>query len=289
MINKNLNIKINSKAIFGLLCFAVFFLITNCDPDETQDVTNFKLLVMEDEFDGTALNPDVWTPVDAPALLGNGSLQYYTSRPENILVEDGMLKIIAREEAFEGSAYTSGRIETNGLFEKKYGRFEARIKMPWGQGIWPAFWMLGSECEENDEFGAIGWPNCGEIDIVEVRGQEPTIVNGTIHGPGYAGGDFNAGDEVGKSYDLVDERVDTDFHIYGIEWGEGYINFYVDDVLYNQIKSDDEKVTGEWVFDNPFYMILNLAVGGGFSGPPNADTVFPQTMYIDYVRVYTEE
>jgi len=284
MINKNLNIKIISKAIFGLLFFAVFFLITNCDPDETQDVTNFKLLVLEDEFNGTELNPDVWAPVDAPALLGNGSLQYYTSRPENILVEDGMLKIIARQEAFEGSAYTSGRIETNGLFEKKYGRFEARIKMPWGQGIWPAFWMLGSDCEENSEFGAIGWPDCGEIDIVEVRGQQPTIVNGSIHGPGY-----NGESAVTKIYDLVDDRVDTDFHIYGVEWGEGYINFYVDDVLYNQIKSDDEKVTGEWVFDNPFYMILNLAVGGGFSGAPNADTVFPQTMYIDYVRVYTEE
>jgi beta-glucanase (GH16 family) len=216
-------------------------------------------------------------------------LQYYTSRPENILVEDGMLKIIARQESFEGADYTSGRIETKGLFEKQYGRFEARIKMPWGQGIWPAFWMLGSECEENNQFGAIGWPDCGEIDIVEVRGQEPTIVNGSIHGPGYAGGDadFNEGEAVSKSYDLVDERVDTDFHIYGIEWGEGYINFYVDDVLYNQITPSDEEVTGEWVFDDPFYMILNLAVGGGFSGPPNEDTVFPQTMYVDYVRVYS--
>ena len=116
-----------------------------------------------------------------------------------------------------------------------------------------------------------------------MRGQLPTIVNGSIHGPGY-----DAESAVTKSYDLVDERVDTDFHIYGIEWGEGYINFYVDDVLYNQIKSDDDEVTGEWVFDNPFYMILNLAVGGGFSGFPNADTVFPQTMYIDYVRVYSE-
>ena len=287
MINK----KINSNLIFKFLCLSVFVLITNCDLDETQTVANFNNLVMADEFDGLTLNSDVWAPVDGPALIGNGELQYYTSRSENIKVEDGLLKIIALEESFEGAAYTSARIETKGLFEREYGRFEASIKMPWGQGLWPAFWMLGSECVENDNFGAIGWPDCGEIDIVEVRGQEPTLVNGSIHGPGYAGGDadFNEGEAVTKVYDLGNERIDTDFHVYGIEWGKGYINFYVDDVLYNQITPSDDEVTGEWVFDDhPFFILLNIAVGGNSPGFPSVDTPFPQTMLVDYVRVYQE-
>ena len=125
----------------------------------------------------------------------------------------------------------------------------------------------------------VTWPQCGEIDIMEYKGQEPTLIHGTVHGPGYSGGSA-----ITKSYDLVNDRFDTGFHIFGIEWGEKYINFYVDDVLYNQITP--EKVKGEWVFNQPFYIILNLAVGGNYVGSPNSQTVFPQSMYVDYVRVY---
>jgi beta-glucanase (GH16 family) len=175
-----------------------------------------------------------------------------------------------------GSAYTSARIVTRGLFEQTYGRFEARIKLPWGQGIWPAFWLLGSN------FTEVGWPACGEIDIMEYRGQETSIVHGTVHGPGYS-----AGNGVTERYSLQNGRFDTDFHLFAVEWGRDYIDFYVDNNLYQTITPDD--VSGEWVFDHPFYIILNIAVGGSYVGPPNETTVFPQSMLVDYVRVYEEK
>ena len=128
--------------------------------------------------------------------------------------------------------------------------------------------------------GTVVWPQVGEIDIMEYRGQDPTVVHGSVHGPGYS-----AGEAITKSYTLENDRFDTGFHIFGIEWGPKYINFYVDDVLYNQITPKD--VTGDWVFDNnEFYIIMNLAVGGSFAGNPSSETVFPQTMMVDYVRVY---
>lgn len=244
--------------------------------DEEQEVTTLNTLVFSDEFDvdGTP-NPEVWgydigTGVDG---WGNQELQYYTNRSENVRVQDGNLVITALQEDFEGSAYTSARLLTKDLFEEQYGRFEARMKLPWGQGLWPAFWMLGADIAINP------WPNAGEIDIMEYRGQAPTKVEGTVHGPGYSGGE-----SIGKSYTLTNGRFDTDFHVFGIEWGPNYVNFYVDDVLYNQITPED--VTGEWVFNKPFFMLINLAVGGTFVGSPNADNVFPQTLLVDYVRVY---
>jgi beta-glucanase (GH16 family) len=200
-------------------------------------------------------------------------LQYYTDRTENVTVQNGVLLITARKESFNGSSYTSARLLTKGKFEQAYGRYEARIRVPYGQGIWPAFWLLGANSD------TVLWPQCGEIDIMEYRGQNPTTILGTVHGPGYSGGN-----SISKSYNLLNDRFDTGFHVYGIEWGPEYINFYVDDVLYNQITPSD--VTGEWVFDKPFYIIINLAVGGSFVGSPNSETVFPQTMLVDYVRVY---
>lgn len=272
MINKNL--KINSKFIYSIVCLAVFFLITNCDTDETQTVTTFDNLTWEDEFDvDGAPNSENWDYNIGGDGWGNNELQYYTDRTENVKVEDGMLHITALQEDFEGSGYTSARMITKGKFEQTYGRYEARIKLPWGQGVWPAFWLLGADIDTNQ------WPNCGEIDIMENRGQEPTLINGSVHGPGYSGA--NA---ITKPYELVGDRFDTDFHIFGIEWGSDYVNFYVDDVLYNQITPED--VTGEWVFDHDFYIILNLAVGGNYVGSPNENSVFPQTMMIDYVKVY---
>lgn len=269
MKNRFINI-----SVVTTLCLFAFIA---CSTDETQQVVNnFKNLVVSDEFntDG-ALNNALWTFDIGTGEngWGNNELQYYTDRPENIKIEDGMLHIIARQESFEGANFTSARIKTQGLFEQQYGRFEARIQLPWGQGIWPAFWLLGNDCEQNT------WPLCGEIDIMEYRGQEPTKVHGSIHGPGYS-----AGQAVTKSFTLENDRFDTGFHVFGIEWGPDFINFYVDDALYNRITPQD--VPGEWVFDHPFYIIMNVAVGGSFVGSPNAETQFPQTMLVDYIRVY---
>lgn len=248
--------------------------------DETQTVTTLSVPVLQEEFD-TDGTPDInlWsfdigdgTSEGLPGW-GNNELQYYTDRPENVTVENGFLVITAREESFEGSPYTSGRLITKDKFEQAYGRFEARMRLPWGQGLWPAFWMLGADIDENE------WPGAGEIDIMEYRGQEPSTILGSVHGPGYS-----AGEAITKSYTLDNDRFDTGFHVFGVEWAPDYVNFYVDDVLYNQITPED--VPGDWVFNKPFYILINVAVGGSFVGSPNAETEFPQTMLVDYVRVF---
>ena len=263
----------------GFLFVCALTLLLACSTDEKQTVTTMNRLVLQDEFnvdgapDNTLWNYDIGTGNNG---WGNNELQYYTDRPENIVVENGMLKITAIRELYMGSSFTSARITTKGKFEQQYGRFEARMKLPSGKGLWPAFWMLGNNID------TVNWPQCGEIDILENKGSQPTIISSALHGPGYSGGN-----PVFKSYTFTNTRVDTDFHIYGIEWGPSYVNFYVDNVLYNQITPDNDKVTGEWVFNsNPFYMLLNLAVGGNFDGAPNSSTVFPQTMLVDYFRVY---
>ena len=283
-IRFNRSLKTKASMLSSLVIAIMLF--SNCENSEIQVVTNFNTLVWQDEFsvDG-AIDATKWaydigdgTAQGIPGW-GNQERQYYTDRLDNVVVENGMLKIIAKEEAFMGSSYTSGRINTKGLFQQAYGRFEARIKLPWSQGLWPAFWMLG------DDSGGAVWPQIGEIDIMENKGQEPTVTHGSIHGPGYSGGN-----SITKDYILPSGRFDTEFHIFGVEWGPNYINFYVDDVLYNQITPDDLEDGDEWVFnDNEFHLILNLAVGGVFSGFPNENTVLPQTMYVDYVRVYAAD
>lgn len=272
----NRYIKSMARILFSFLGLGVLLTVAGCNTDETQKVTNFTELVMSDEFD-TEGAPDssIWKfdIGTGDNGWGNQELQYYTNRTENVKVDNGYLLITAKKEDFEGSNYTSGRLITKGLFEQKYGRFEARIRMPYGKGLWPAFWLLGSNIDN------VGWPQCGEIDIMEYLGDAPTVAFGSVHGPGYS-----AGEAESKKYTLTNDRFDTGFHIFGIEWGPNYINYYVDGDLYNQITPED--VNGEWVFDQPFYIIMNLAVGGNFPGSPNAETVFPQTMVVDYVRVY---
>ena len=283
MIYYKTSIKSN---MLSLLMFSlVAVTITSCNKDETQTVTTFSKLVKSDEFDtGTAPDNLLWSYEIGKGPFndgwGNNELEYYTSRPSNVKVANGNLELIAQKENYMGSQYTSARILTRGKFEQAYGRYEARIKLPSGQGIWPAFWILGANAAIGNGPGVV-WPQCGEIDIMENRGQQPTQILGTVHGLGYSGA--NA---ITKSYFLQNDRFDNDFHVFGIEWGPEYINFYVDDQLYNQITP--AKVTGQWVFDHPFYIILNLAVGGSFVGNPGASTVFPQTMYVDYVRVYEQ-
>jgi beta-glucanase (GH16 family) len=278
-MNRTKKYKIQEKPLLfmSFLLIAVF-VICSCETDETQTVANFNDLVMADEFntdgapDAAIWNFDIGTGDNG---WGNNELQYYTDRTDNVTVQNGVLIITAKEESFQGSNYTSARLTTKGKLEQTYGRYEARIRLPWGKGIWPAFWLLG-----DDSNGTEIWPQIGEIDIMEYLGDNPTSVFGTVHGPGYSGGE-----SISKSYQLDNDRFDNGFHIFGIEWGPDYINYYVDDVLYNQITPED--VPGEWVFNNgPFYIILNMAIGGALPGSPNEDTVFPQNMLVDYVRVY---
>jgi beta-glucanase (GH16 family) len=265
----NLNIK-------SILSLAVLVTLSSCSEDVKQTVVTKEQLVMSEEFntDG-APDSSMWSYNIGTGNngWGNNELQYYSDRPENVKVEDGMLKITAIKESFMGSSYSSGRILTKGKFEKKYGRIEARIKLPFGKGLWPAFWMLGANSD------TVIWPQCGEIDIMEYLGSKPTSIFGSVHGP-----EYSAGNAITKNYTLTNDRFDNGFHVFGIEWDENYINYYVDDVLYNQITPKD--VPGEWVFNQSFYIILNMAVGGNFPGSPNSSTVFPQTMLVDYIRVY---
>jgi beta-glucanase (GH16 family) len=267
---------IKYNTIKSLILTTSLLVIMGCSTDEKQTVTTMNNLVFQDEFDmDGAPNSDFWSYNIGTGSngWGNNELQHYTDRPQNVVIEDGMLKITARRESFMGSSYTSARILTKGKIEQKYGRIEARIKLPLGRGIWPAFWMLGANSDE------VIWPQCGEIDIMEYLGSNPITAFGTVHGPGYSGGE-----SISKNYTLTNSRFDTEFHIFGIEWGKDYINFYIDDKLYNQITPED--VPGEWVFNQPFYIILNMAVGGNLPGPPNTETSFPQTMLVDYIRIY---
>ena len=279
--------KIFATQILKYICLVAIIVTFSCETDDQQTVARSTNLVLSEEFDTDgAPNPSIWDFEIGTGPNGDGwgnqELQYYTNRPDNATIQNGMLLITAREESFEGAQYTSARLLTKDRFEQQYGRFEARIRLPFGQGIWPAFWMLGADIDENP------WPGAGEIDIMEYRGQEPTILIGSVHGPGY-----NGGNAISKEYTLENDRFDTGFHVFGIEWGPDFINYYVDDVLYNQITPEDinEETNGlgTWVFDKPFYILMNVAVGGSFVGSPNAETQFPQSMLVDYVRVYELE
>lgn len=264
-----------TKIICKIMPLIAFLIISACssstDPEKVQWT-----IVWQDEFDGPAgqlPNPENWN-FDIGTDWGNAQLEYSTDRPENASLDgNGNLAIVARQEAYESRNYTSARITTEDIFEPTFGRFEARMQLPWGTGIWPAFWLLGAN------FDQVGWPLCGEIDVMEYRGQEPFRVHGSLHGPGYSGAE-----PVTSRYDLYNDRFDTGFHLFAVEWSENLIKWYVDEILYQTVTSAD--VPGQWVYNQPFYIILNLAVGGNYVGPPNENTVFPQTLLIDYVRVY---
>jgi beta-glucanase (GH16 family) len=243
-----------------------------------------RTLIWSDEFNGpNGRLPDAakWKVVSDGSGFGNRELEYYTERPANIHLENGKLVITARRETYAGPdgvvrQFTSARIESAGRFELKYGRVEARIKVPKGQGIWPAFWMLGSD------FKAIGWPACGEVDIMENIGSEPSKVHGSLHGPGYSGGNPLSG-----AYTLPNQaRFSDGYHVFAIEWEPRTVRFYVDDVLYETQTADHVPEGRRWVFDHPFYIVLNVAVGGYWPGDPDSTTRFPTSMFVDYVRVY---
>ena len=242
-------------------------------------------LVWNDEFSGkkgSLPDPSKWTYDIGGNGWGNHELEYYTNRAENARIEDGKLVITARQEAYTGPdgvkfKYTSARLKTQGLFSQAYGRFEARIKLPAGQGIWPAFWMLG------ENFTSVGWPKCGEIDIMENVGKEPGINHGSLHGPSSA----NPTSDMTATITLPPgQKLSDDFHVYAVEWEPSAVRFYLDANLFATFKSAQWPAGGTWVFDHTFFIILNVAVGGDWPGSPDGTTVFPQVMQVDYVRVY---
>lgn len=232
-------------------------------------------LAWSDEFDGTTLNTDNWAPVNAGTGFGNKELQYYSSRPENLTIADGYLTITARLEAYKvGTAswkYTSAKISSSGKKDFTYGKIEARIKLPHGAGTWPAFWTLG--------YGS--WPSCGENDICEYQGSQPDQFQSNIHTKDYNGTN-------GKNFHFVKAfpNVADSFHVFSIEWSDLKIKYFVDGAQYWTFSSLSVTPVN-YPFNNPNYLILNLAIGGTMGGTVN-DSIFPQQMIIDYVRVYKD-
>ena len=244
-----------------------------------------------DEFDGPA-----GSPIDASKWRydlgdgcqsgncgwGNQEKEWYTSEPENIaLTGDGTLRIVARAAPtgltcyYGPCRYTSAKVTTRGLMLAAPGRVEARIKLPEGQGLWPAFWMLGGS------FPATGWPQCGELDIMENHGSNVTSVSSAVHGPGYSGNTPFV-----HNYPIGDGTFSDRFHTFAVEWNASQIVFSVDDKVHYRVGRDEVQRFGNYVFDQSFFVILNLAVGGTFDGDPKSAAILPATMLVDYVRVY---
>ncbi len=244
-------------------------------------------MVWNDEFsgqDGSLPDPKKWTYAIGGKGWGNHELEDYTNRKENAHIEKGNLVITAQKESFTGADgvtrdYTSARLKTQARFTQAYGRFEARIKIPQGQGMWPAFWMLG------EDIPSVGWPRCGEIDIMENIGKEPGTVHGSLHGPSITArtSDLTSIFSLPAGQNFADA-----FHLYAVEWEPNAVRFYVDSNLYATFNASQWPAGGTWVFDHPFFIILSLAVGGDWPGNPDASTKFPQSMLVDYVRVYTK-
>ncbi len=237
-------------------------------------------VVWSDEFSGpTGAAPDAskWNYDLGGGGWGNNEIEVYTDHRENSYL-DGQGNLVIRVVKAPSGDYTSARLKTLAKFSVRYGKIEARIKLPFGQGIWSAFWMLGI----NFESPGVGWPKCGEIDIMENIGREPGTVHGTVHGPGYS-----EEQGIGKAYTLSNGRRFTDdYQIFGIEWSPDSIQFFVDGSLYHSVIPSTLPTGTEWVFNHPFFLLLNVAVGGGWPGNPDSTTVFPQRMLVDYVRVY---
>lgn len=242
------------------------------------------ILTFSQEFDGPAgqaPDPKVWARDLGGGGFGNAELQSYTDGNANAFLDGkGCLVIEARKERTVGKdgiarEYSSARLKTQGTFAQRYGRFEARIRMPRGKGIWPAFWMLG------ESISKVGWPACGEIDVMEFLGHDPKTVYGTLHGPGFSGSDGLQGRTASQT------PLDEDFHVYGVEWSPAEIRWTFDGRTYHRATPND--VGGaKWPFDQPFFLILNLAVGGHWPGYPDATTKFPQRLVVDWVRVYRD-
>ena len=226
------------------------------------------ILAWSDEFNGSAIDPSSWTFDTGGSGWGNNELENYTARADNAIVANGSLLIMAKKETLGSNAYTSARMKTQGLRTFMYGRVEARMKLPQGQGLWPAFWMLGQNIT------TVGWPACGEIDIMEHIDSVP-LCYGTMHW------DNNGHVQYGST-----TACDvSQYHVYAVEWDASGISWYVDTVRYctGNIANN---INNTGAFHAPFFILLNFAVGGTWPGNPDGTTVFPDTMFVDYVRVY---
>jgi beta-glucanase (GH16 family) len=269
------------RACFAVLLGGIAIVGTAQSPSPTSPWH----LSWSDEFNGpngSSPDPSKWAFVTGGKGFGNNELETYTARPANAQQRDGNLAITAQKEDFTGPDgiprhYTSARIQTRALFSQAYGRFEASMQLPpGGKGIWPAFWLLG---DNND---TAHWPNCGEIDIIENIG-DPATIYSTLHGPGYSGARG-----ISAKFPLpAGESVSTAFHLYAVEWAPGDIKFFFDDHLIAERTPADLPPGATWVYDHPFFILLNLAVGGAWPGNPDEATAFPQQMLVNYVRVYT--
>ncbi len=249
--------------------------IASCSSENSSSESPY---LWHDEFDGDEVNSDKWTfEIGTGASgWGNNEWEYYTDRKENAYVKDGILHIRAQKEDYEGQKYTSARMLTKGKFSFKYGTVEARIALPTGKGIWPAFWMLG------ENFDTVGWPACGEIDIIEAVNSENKIY-GTNH---WANGSEYAtyGNNTGNYRDQKYELDITQFHTYKFTWDEKYIRMFVDDFMYHEILIEGNEGDTE-EFHKPFFFLLNVAVAGNWPGFEVDDTQFPNEMLVDYIRV----
>ena len=257
------------------------------DPEVTIPTTGYTTpesyagmtLIWQDEFTGDVVNEDFWTFEigNGSSGWGNNELQYY--RKENTYIKEENLVIEAKQEFFSGSNYTSSRMITKDKFDFQYGRVDIRAALPKGQGIWPALWMLGAN------FSEVGWPYCGEIDIMEMvggSGRENTV-HGTLHWDN--NGSYACTCEQGNSYTLNSGTFADEYHVFSITWDETAISWYVDDTIYKTVDITPAALSE---FRDNFFFIFNVAVGGNWPGSPNSTTVFPQRMIVDYVRVFQE-
>lgn len=276
----------------GLLIFGALLACTNSTPSGVPAAaTGEWTRVWSDEFDGPAgsrIDTTKWRYDTGDGCTsgncgwGNNEKEYYTDAPENIgLNGSGQLMIVARLAppgltCYYGSCrYTSAKINTRGKVNAAPGRVEARIKLPSGQGLWPAFWMLGSS------FPATPWPQCGELDIMENHGSTSSGISSAVHGPGYSGNTPFV-----RGYALTNGSFADDFHTFSVEWDSVEVRFLVDSTVHYTVRRSELERFGKSVLDQPFFLILNLAVGGSFDGDPKSDAILPATMLVDYVRVY---
>lgn len=269
------------KATLGLLIFfACFILLIQCKDPVSNNEPAYKL-VWSDEFDGESIDKNSWNFWIGPAY--NYELQYYTDSEKNAFIKDGQLHLQAHRERYNGYDYTSARISTDSTrIGWEQGRFEARIKMPEGTGFWPAFWLM--------PMSEIGWPKGGEIDIMEYRSNQPYTTTGAVHfwKEGCEGTNAQCMDYYVASHTVQDVKLSDEFHTYALEWSDTELVWYLDDTPFQRVLID-EMGAGYDPFSSPFYIILNLAVGGTFVDPPDQSTPFPQSLIVDYVRVYQME
>ena len=276
------------KKLTILMILAVSGMFSGCnkdkdDPKDQIDIPVGYTLVWNDEFDGTAVDPASWryetgdgTDYGLPAGWGNNEKQLYTNSSDNSGIEtDGDLSVLAIKALEDNTGgYTSARLSTKDLISIRFGLLEIRAKLPEGQGIWPAIWMLGGNIDQ------VGWPSCGEIDIMELVGHLPKTSHGTAH--------YNENGHLykGSSY-VIQNKFSEEFHVFSIFWDNNIIRWYVDYNKFFELGSTD--VGSTYPFNDPFFFIMNIAVGGNWPGDPDATTVFPQEMQVDYVRVFQLE